>query len=162
VVTEDAAIDWSRSDYDPYARTKKFCEHMANQLLPDVPRTIFRPPSFWETAAARRLRNSTWFTPFTFSLRCLFFLCVLTIKIDIVPANYVGKAIVTIHQKEAPNARHLSLSSGTGSQTYQELTDAISQAGGMLKSNPMVVCRPLGGPFSSTVNWVANRRGAAG
>src|SRR5258708_2269064 len=43
VVTEDASIDWSRSDYDPYARTKKFCEHMIGQLLPDVPRTIFRP-----------------------------------------------------------------------------------------------------------------------
>ena len=43
VVTEDAAIDWSRSDYDPYARTKKFGEHMLRQLLPDVPRTIFRP-----------------------------------------------------------------------------------------------------------------------
>src|SRR3954471_16542243 len=28
VVTEDTAIDWSRPDYDPYARTKKFCEHM--------------------------------------------------------------------------------------------------------------------------------------
>ena len=33
----------SRSDYDPYARTKKFCEHMVRELLPDVPRTIFRP-----------------------------------------------------------------------------------------------------------------------
>ena len=33
VVTEDASIDWSRSDYDPYARTKKFCEHMVHQLL---------------------------------------------------------------------------------------------------------------------------------
>ena len=43
VVTEDVAIDWSRSDYDPYARTKKFCEHMAAQLLPDVPRTDFSP-----------------------------------------------------------------------------------------------------------------------
>src|SRR5271170_416399 len=28
VVTEDASIDWNRSDYDPYARTKKFSEHM--------------------------------------------------------------------------------------------------------------------------------------
>jgi len=28
VVTEDRSIDWERSDYDPYARTKKFCEHM--------------------------------------------------------------------------------------------------------------------------------------
>src|SRR5499425_3714322 len=43
VVTEDASIDWNRSDYDPYARTKKFCEHMVHQLLPDVPRTLFRP-----------------------------------------------------------------------------------------------------------------------
>src|SRR6202043_1122170 len=43
VVGEDAAIDWERSDYDPYARTKKFCEHMVRQLLPDVQRTIFRP-----------------------------------------------------------------------------------------------------------------------
>src|SRR5258707_917744 len=54
-------------------------------------------------------------------------------KIDIVPANYVGKAIVTIHQKEAPAHGIYHLSSGTGSQTYQELTDAISQAGGMLR-----------------------------
>ena len=43
VVEEDASIDWDRSDYDPYARTKKFCEHMVRELLPDVPRTIFRP-----------------------------------------------------------------------------------------------------------------------
>src|SRR4029077_16205786 len=28
VVTEGLSIDWGRSDYDPYARTKKFCEHM--------------------------------------------------------------------------------------------------------------------------------------
>ena len=43
VVQEDASIDWQRSDYDPYARTKKFSEHMVHQLLPDVPHTIFRP-----------------------------------------------------------------------------------------------------------------------
>src|SRR5262249_47101508 len=43
VVQEDKAVEWDRTDYDPYARTKKFCEHMIRQLLPDVPRTIFRP-----------------------------------------------------------------------------------------------------------------------
>jgi hypothetical protein len=80
-------------------------------------------------------------------------------KIDIVPANYVGKAIVTIHQKETPAHGIYHLSSGTGSQTYLELTDAIAQAGGMLR--PMFL-PSLGGPFSSTVNWVANRGGAAG
>ena len=41
-VTEDATIDWDRSDYDPYARTKKFCEHMVHELLPDVHRVVFR------------------------------------------------------------------------------------------------------------------------
>ncbi len=34
VVTEDASIDWNRSDYDPYARTKKFCEHMVRGDAP--------------------------------------------------------------------------------------------------------------------------------
>src|SRR5487761_517828 len=43
VVTEDASIEWDRSDYDPYARTKKFCEHMVRELLPEVSRTVFRP-----------------------------------------------------------------------------------------------------------------------
>ena len=32
VVAEDASIDWNRSDYDPYARTKKFCEHMVREI----------------------------------------------------------------------------------------------------------------------------------
>ena len=43
VVTEDRAIEWERSDYDPYARTKKFCEHMVREMLPDVSRIVFRP-----------------------------------------------------------------------------------------------------------------------
>ena len=43
VVTEDRAIDWERSDYDPYARTKKFCEHMMRVLLPETPKTVFGP-----------------------------------------------------------------------------------------------------------------------
>jgi hypothetical protein len=51
------------------------------------------------------------------------------------------------------------LSSGAGSQTYLELTDAIARAGGLRR--PMF-WPSLGGLFSSTVNWVANRAGAAG
>src|SRR5437667_7566786 len=43
ILMEDGAIDWDRSDYDPYARTKKFAEHMVRELLPGVPHTIFRP-----------------------------------------------------------------------------------------------------------------------
>ncbi len=159
VITEDASIDWSRSDFDPYARTKKFCEHMANRLLPDVPKTIFRPSIV--LGDSRRPETSQFDMVQAFHV--LARMPVLPLrphdKIDIVPANYVGQAIVTIHQKEAPAHGIYHLSSGTGSQTYLELTDAIAPAGGMLK--PMF-WPSLGGPFSSTVNWVANRSGAAG
>jgi len=138
IVTEDASIDWATSDFDPYARTKKFGEHMVHQLLPDVPVTIFRP--------AIVLGDSRW------PLRP-------DDRIDIVPANYVGKAVVTIHQKDAPAHTIYHLSSGTGSQTFRELTDALAAAGG---TSPPSYWPWLGGPFSGMVNWLSRRGGATG
>jgi thioester reductase-like protein len=159
VVTEDAAIDWSRSDYDPYARTKKFCEHMANQLLPDVEKTIFRPAII--LGDSRRGETSQFDMVQAFHL--LAQMPVLPLrpsdKIDIVPADYVGKAVVTIHQKETPAHGIYHLSSGMNSQTYLELTEAIAQAGGTRRP---LFSAWLGGPFSQAVNWVANRGGAVG
>jgi len=159
VVSEENSIDWNRSDYDPYARTKKFCEHMANRLLPDVPKTIFRPAIVM--GDSRRPETSQFDMVQAFDV--LARMPVLPLrphdKIDIVPANYVGKAIVTIHQKESPAHGIYHLSSGTGSQTYTELTEAISSAGGMRK--PLFL-PSLGGTFSRSVNWAANRGGGLG
>ncbi len=158
VVTEDAAIDWARSDYDPYARTKKFSEHMVAQLLPDVPRTIFRPAIVM--GDSRRAETSQFDMVQAFDL--LARLPVLPLrpqdKIDIVPADYVGKAIVAIHQKDQPVHGIYHLSAGTGSQTYRELTDGLAQTGGW--RHP-AYWPALGRPFSATVNWLANRGGAA-
>jgi thioester reductase-like protein len=159
IVTEDASIDWARSDYDPYARTKKFGEHMVHQLLPDVPTTIFRP--------AIVLGDSRWPQTTQFDMAQAFDvlakLPVLPLRpndrIDIVPANYVGKAIVTIHQKDNPAHTIYHLSSGTGSQTFRELTDALAAAG--KTSNPTYL-PSLGGPFSGTVNWLSRRGGSTG
>ena len=159
VVAEDTAIDWARSDYDPYARTKKFCEHMIAQLLPDVPRTIFRPAIVM--GDSRRAETSQFDMVQAFDL--LARLPVLPLrphdKIDIVPADYVGKAIVTIHQKQQPANSIYHLSSGVGSQTYKELTDSLARAGGW--RHPFYA-PSLGRPFSATVNWLANRGGAVG
>src|ERR1700719_4074512 len=80
-------------------------------------------------------------------------------KIDIVPANYVGKAIVNIHQKEQGAHGIYHLSAGVGSQTYQELTDNLAKTGGWRR--PIYV-PSLGRPFSGTVNWLANRGGTVG
>jgi thioester reductase-like protein len=159
VVTEDAAIDWSRSDYDPYARTKKFCEHMVRQLLPDVPRTIFRPAIV--LGDSRRPETSQFDMVQAFDV--LARLPVLPLrprdKIDIVPANYVSKAIVAIHQKDAPTHGIYHLSSGERSQTYIELTDALAQAGGWRRPAYMP---SFGRSFSGTVDFLAKRGGAVG
>jgi thioester reductase-like protein len=159
VVNEDASIDWARSDYDPYARTKKFSEHMVAQLLPDVPRTIFRPAIVM--GDSRRAETSQFDMVQAFDL--LARLPVLPLrphdKIDIVPADYVGKAIVSIHQSEKPAHGIYHLSAGAGSQTYQELTDTLAEVGGWRRP---VYMPSFGRPFSATVNWLANRRGAVG
>ncbi len=159
VVAEDSSIDWGRSDYDPYARTKKFCEHMVAQLLPDVPRTIFRPAIVM--GDSRRAETSQFDMVQAFDL--LARLPVLPLrphdKIDIVPADYVGKAIVTIHQKEQAAHGIYHLSSGVSSQTYMELTDSLAEAGGWRRP---VYVPSFGRPFSATVNWLANRGGAVG
>ena len=157
IVTEDAAIDWARSDYDPYARTKKFGEHMIHQLLADVPHTIFRPAII--LGDSRRAETSQFDMVQAFDV--LVRLPVLPLrsqdKIDIVPANYVSKAIVTIHQKPEPDHGIYHLSSGLGSQTYMELTDALAEAGGWRRP---AYWPWMGSTFSNTVNWLSSRKGA--
>lgn len=159
VVREDESIDWARSDYDPYARTKKFCEHMVHQLLPDVSRTIFRPAIV--LGDSRKPETTQFDMVQAFSV--LASLPVLPLRpddrIDIVPADYVGKAIVAIHQKESPAHKIYHLSSGTGSQTYRELTDTIAKDAGGRK--PMYVSS-LSSPFSGTVNWLARKKSDLG
>jgi thioester reductase-like protein len=159
VVTEDTSIDWARSDYDPYARTKKFSEHMVAQLLPDVPRTVFRPAIVMGDSCRAETSQFDMVQAFDLLAR----LPVLPLrphdKIDIVPANYVSKAIVTIHQKEQPAYGIYHLSAGVASQTYQELTDSLAKDGGW--RHPIYM-PSLGRPFSGTVNWLANRGGAVG
>jgi thioester reductase-like protein len=159
VVTEDTSIDWSRSDYDPYARTKKFGEHMVHQLLPDVPRTIFRPAIVM--GDSRRPQTSQFDMVRAFDV--LARLPVLPLRpddrIDIVPANYVAKAVVTIHQKPEPAYGIYHLSSGEGSQTYREITTALAAAGGWHRPSYVP---SLGRPFSATVDRLAHGSGPVG
>ena len=159
VVREDESIDWARSDYDPYARTKKFCEHMVHQLLPDVSRTIFRPAIVLGDSS----KPETTQFDMVHAFSVLASLPVLPLRpddrIDIVPADYVSKAIVTIHQKETPAYKTYHLSSGTGSQTYREITDAIAKDGGWRKP---VYVSSLSSPFSGTVNWLSRKKSDLG
>jgi len=159
VVAEDASIDWNRSDYDPYARTKKFSEHMVRQLLPDVPHTIFRPSIVMGDSTRPETTQFDMVQAFAMLARMLVLPLRPDDRVDIVPANYVGAAIVKIHLMEKPAYGIYHLSAGKGAQTYKEITDALAEKGGWSKPS----YQPwLGGPFSKTVNWLAYRGGGVG
>jgi thioester reductase-like protein len=158
VVTEDRSIDWDRSDYDPYARTKKFCEHMVRELLPETPLTIFRPSI---VLGDSRYAATTQFD----MVKAFVFLADLpalpfrpTDKIDIVNVDFVADAIASLHQKE-PKYDTYHLSSGTGSETFRDVTDALAAA--QQKRKPIFL--PLAErPFKTGVNVLANQKGAIG
>lgn len=159
VVAEDRAIDWDRSDFDPYARTKKFCEHMVEELLADVPRTVFRPSI---VLGDSRRPETTQFD----MVRAFVFLAGLPLlplrandRVDIVPANYVADAVVHLHQKPQPQHEIYHLSSGTGSETFQQLTEALAKASG--KMAPLF-WPGLESPFRSIVGRLSHRRDGIG
>src|SRR6204780_5822357 len=126
VVTEDRSIEWDRSDCDPYARTKKFCEHMTHMLLPETPKTIFRPSI---VLGDSRYPETTQFD----MVKAFVFLAGLPVlpfratdRIDIVNVDFVADAIATLHQKDLPLHDTYHLSSGIDSQTFCELTTALA------------------------------------
>src|SRR3989454_2412880 len=157
ILMEDEAIDWDRSDYDPYARTKKFCEHMIRQLLPEVPLTIFRPSI---VLGDSRYAETTQFE----MVKAFVFLAGLPVlpfrpsdKIDIVNVDFVADAIATLHQKENSQYDTYHLSSGRDSQTFREVTNAL--AAEQNKRGP-VFMPLLERPFTAAVNASANWRGS--
>jgi thioester reductase-like protein len=153
VVLEDQSLDWNRSDYDPYARTKKFCEHMVAELLPDVPHTVFRPSIILGDS---RFAETTQFD----MVRSFVFLAGLpllpfrpTDQIDIVNVDFVAESIVTIHQKEKPLHDIYHLSSGKDSQTFKVLTDAIAK---FQQKNAPIFLPFFEKPFTKLNNWLAD------
>lgn len=163
IVTEDEAVDWQRRDYDAYGRTKKFAEHLTRELLPDIPKTIFRPSivmgdsRFGETTQFDMVR--------AFSM--LASLPVLPLRpldrIDIVPANWVADAVVTLHLREKTAHDTYHLSAGAGAQRYRQITDYIARSFG--KRAPSYVPgleRPFGAAASLIGRWARGPvRGAA-
>jgi thioester reductase-like protein len=159
IVTEDRSIDWDRSDYDPYARTKKFCEHMVRQLLSDVPLTIFRPSI---VLGDSRYGETTQFD----MVRSFVFLAGLPAlpfrahdKIDIVNVDFVADAISTLHMKDNPAYDTYHLSSGNDSQTFQQLTKALAAE---QNTRSPIFLPVMEKPFGSLVSRLANGKGRAG
>jgi thioester reductase-like protein len=159
IIEEDSAIDWNRSDYDPYARTKKFCEHMVRELLPDVQRTFFRPSIV--LGDSRRAETNQFGM-----VKAFVFLAGLPVlpfrpedRVDIVPVDYVASAISRLHCEEKPAHEIYHLSSGASSETYAQLTAALAAAQG--KSKPTFL-PSLEASTKGMVNFLSGRFGRAG
>jgi thioester reductase-like protein len=128
-IHEDEAVNWDKSDWDPYSRTKKFCEHMVHELLPDVPVTVFRPST---VLGDSRFPETTQFD----MVRAFVFFAKLPVlplspgwRMDFVPADYVGAGIVDVHMQDRPEHGAYNLSSGIGSPTYGEICSIMEQHG---------------------------------
>lgn len=155
VVQEDSAIDWKRSDYDPYGRTKKFCEHMVRELLPNVPKTFFRPSIVMGDS---RFGETTQFD----MVRAF---CVLVdmpvipfsghVRLDIVNADWVGRAIATIHMKKQTQWEIYHLASGESSKRAVEIAAAILRGSG--RRLPVFAAR-LENPFGTIMNNLASMK----
>jgi thioester reductase-like protein len=154
VVQEDLAIDWDRSDYDPYGRTKKFCEHMVRSLMPsDVALTFFRPSIVMGDS---RFPETTQFD----MVRAF---CVLAdlpvipfrgdVRMDIVNADWVGRAIATLHMKAETEHQIYHLSSGLASKTADEIAGALVRDTGR---KPPRFSVALEKPFAFTMDQLAS------
>lgn len=154
VVQEDIAIDWERSDYDPYARTKKFAEHMVEELLPDTDRLVVRPSIVMGDS---RFPQTTQFDMVR-SFCALADMPVLPMsgaaRLDIVNADFVGRAIADLHLKRDTKHRIYHLSSGTSSKSAEAIGTALLSK--YPSRRPPRFVPQASRAFEATVNRMAN------
>jgi thioester reductase-like protein len=128
IVGEDDALDWARPDYDPYARTKRHCEQMVGDLLADMPIAIFRPSIILGDSRRPETTQFDMVRAFAFLARLPVLPFRPTDRVDIVPVDFVAKAIADLHRRPTTEHIRYHLSAGTRSQTYRELADALAAA----------------------------------
>jgi thioester reductase-like protein len=128
IVGEDEALDWTRPDYDPYARTKRCCEQMVSGLLSDMPITIFRPSIILGDSRRPETTQFDMVRAFAFLARLPVLPFRPTDRVDIVPVDFVAKAIADLHRRSSTEHVRYHLSSGERSQTYRQLADALAAA----------------------------------
>ena len=153
VVQEDEAIDWGRSDYDPYGRTKKFCEHMARELLPTTPLTFFRPAIVMGDSRTGETSQFDMVRAFCTLADLPFVPIRPDSRQDIVNADWVGYAIATLHMKDETDHDIYHLSAGEASLTAKQIATAVSAGG---DKRPPIFIGQLESPFGGLVNRLAS------
>ena len=148
VLTEDQTLDWERSDYDTYARTKKFVEHMCDELLPDVQRVVYRPTTIM--GDSRHPRTTAF--DMTRAFATLADLPIVPMdgraRVDIANVDWVSKVISTVFLQDKPAHDAYSLSSGVASNTADEIANRINHE---LGRRPTRFVRQLDSGFKGVI-----------
>ena len=130
------------------------------ELLPDVPRTIFRPSIVLGDSRRPETNQFDMVRAFVFlaGLPALPFRA--TDRIDIVPVDYVAGAIVeTAPEGTNRRTRFIIFRRARAPRHFRQLTDALAKAQG--KRGPVYV-PSLEGPSSKMINALAGRAGKIG
>jgi len=148
---EDETVDWNRSDYDPYARTKKFVEHMTDELLPDVTRVVYRPVTV--VGDARHPRTMAF--DMAKMLGVLGSLPMLPMdgrhRIDIANVDWAARVICKVFMTQTPKYDAYSLSAGEASNNLYQILGALTEASGR---KPVRFVPGLDSGFTTLVNLV--------
>lgn len=126
-VLESEMIDWSKRDYDPYARTKKMMEVLIHELLPDVPKAIFRPSIVMGDSQKPKTTQFDMVKAFVWLSQLKIIPFEKFWKADIVNADFVSQAIFQLHQKKINLFAEYNISSGEQSESYESIVRSLAQ-----------------------------------
>jgi thioester reductase-like protein len=152
IVHEAEAVDWKRSDYDPYGRTKKFAEHLAFELLPGQRILIFRPSIVLGDARFPQTTQFDMVRAFVAIADLPFVPLRPDIRLDIVNADWVGRSIRKVFLDPSPTQSLWHLSAGASSPSAKEITRALVAGGA---KRPPTFVPPLEAPFHLAVRAAA-------
>lgn len=128
-IYEDDCWQWQQRIEDPYIFSKRLAEQLLQRLLPAADCLVFRPSA---VIGDSRFGDTTQFD----AARALVLLAKTGIvpwpqdwRIDIVPADYVGRSIVALHQKSTPQHPVYHLSAGSAALSYANIVASLRDAG---------------------------------
>jgi len=157
-VREDDAVAWDRSDWDPYARTKKVGEQLVRRLLPPEAALIVRPAIVMGDSRRPETTQFDMVQAFVRLAQCPALPFDPAARLDIVPADFTGEALARLHLLEAPRHDAYHLSAGAGSPTFRDVARALAA---QLGRREAVFLPRLGPAAGAAVRFAAGlRRGA--
>ncbi len=149
-VREDKAIRWHAPDLDAYGATKKMAEHLARELLPEGAVLTFRPSAIIGDSRFAATTQFDMVRAFAWLAKAPALPLNPSWKIDIVPADFVARAIAELHRRERPKHDVYHLSAGTDSLDYREIVAVLG--GGRRPFLP-----GLQRPFTKLCDWLSDR-----